>query len=221
MDPKIQDILSANVVFVGVHLINEPTGFDKFREAVGSEVVVEGGIVTSLQGAVSEPGNLLRLAKDRILLECTSLRSSVKRDYPEHSDLDRLAIVANFAVNSTNIEKQKPRAFGFNIELVYDQSSAETALTYLASRIFSPTLTAGDDWQLNGGIGSLIFAKNSSRMTAKFEPRFSDVNTTKVFFSLNYHVSEPRVPKLDEIQELLCESWEEAKEFINRIHRNA
>ena len=221
MEPRIQDFLRANVVFVGLHLVNESAGFNAFRDSVGSEVVAEGGIVVSLQGAGPTQANRFQLPKDRIILECTSQRSTVIREYPTQQDLGRIAEISKLAADNTNKDAQSIRAFGFSIELVYEQFSKDNALGYLAKRIFSSKLFRDDDFQLLGGTGNLIFENESRRWTAKFEPRFNDTATKKVFMSLNCHVEEPRMPNEDEILEHLSNTWKQAVQLVTRIHQNA
>ena len=217
----IQDVLKVNVVFVGIGLLDEPASLEGFRVSVGSEVVPEGVIYEPHPGGAPMQGQILRLAKDRISLESSPFRTLVNRDYPTKDELARLAEVAGGAIANTNLETRKPRAFGFNVELVYDQSSESSALSYLANRIFSPHVSGIQGWELIGGAGRFIFNENAHRWTVRIEPRLNEENTTKVFLALNFHVNEERLLDESEILDFLVETWEQAHNFVERIDGDA
>ena len=216
----IQDILKVNVIFVGIGLLDEPASLEGFRNSVGSEVVPEGVIFEPHPGGAPMQGQILRLAKDRIFLESSPFRTLVNRDYPTQDGLERLAEIVASAIENTNLEARKPRAFGFNIELVFDQASENSALSYLANRIFSPNISGTQGWQLMGGAGKLIFKENAHRWTVRIEPRLNEEMTTKVFLALNFHINEERLPEKAEIHNLLLKTWEQAHNFVNRIDDN-
>ena len=217
----IQDVLKVNVVFVGIGLLDEPASLEGFRVSVGSEVVPEGVIFEPHPGGAPMQGQILRLAKDRISLESSPFRTLVNRDYPTKDELARLAEVAGGAIANTNLETRKPRAFGFNVELVYDQSSESSALSYLANRIFSPHVSGIQGWELIGGAGRFIFNENAHRWTVRIEPRLNEENTTKVFLALNFHVNEERLLDESEILDFLVKTWEQAHNFVERIDGDA
>ena len=220
MPVDLQDVLKVNVVFVGIGLLDEPANLERFRDSVGSEVVPEGVMFEPHPGGAPMQGQILRLAKDRIFLESSPLRTLVNRDYPTKDELARLAEIAGGAIANTNLGTRKPRAFGFNVELVYDQASENSALGYLAHRIFSPNVSGTQGWELMGGAGKLIFKENAHRWTVRIEPRLNEETTTKVFLALNFHVNEERLPGETEILDFLVKAWEQAHNFIERIDSN-
>ena len=217
MAVTVQDVLRANVVFVGVELLNAPGALEQFRTSVDSEVVQEGVLIAQAPNTSATQGRLLRLAKDRMLLETSQIRSSVSREYPNKADLHRLSDVTKFAVDNTNLELQTPQAFGFNVELTYDQTSGLSAHQYLARRLFSPALSLGQHRRLVGGSGKLIFEADSCRWTFSVEPRFNEENTTKVFVTLNSHFGEGRVPNDGEILRALVDTWDRVHSFVVEI----
>ncbi len=217
MAVTVQDVLRANIVFVGVELLNAPGALERFRALVDSEVVQEGVLIAQTPNTSATQGRLLRLAKDRILLETSQIRSSVSREYPDKTELHRLSEVTKFALDNTSLETQSPQAFGFNVELTYDQESGLSAQQYLARRLFSPALSVGQNRHLVGGSGKFIFEVDSRHLTFSIEPRFNEQNTSKVFLTLNSHFSENRVPSSNEILETLADTWDRVHAFAAEI----
>ena len=218
MSVTIQDVLKANVVLVGVGLLNYPDEVERFRSAVDTDVSVTGsGFILDAQSSIAQPGRTLNLNRDRIVLELSQVRSSIEREYPSEEDLGRLAEVARHAISATELEGTSPRAFGYNIELIYDQDSGQSAFSYLAERLFTDNLFLDLGWQLSGGTGKLMFDMDGKRCNVTVEPRFNDVAATKVFFSLNLHHDEQRIPNGDEIKDSLREIWDQAHIFANHL----
>ena len=213
MPATVQDVLKANVVLVGIELLDSQDGVAEFQKSVGSEVVPEGVIIGGGPGGTPSQGQVLRLPRDRILLQCSSIRSVVEREYPTHDDLSRLAEITDCAIRNTKLSERAPDAFGFNIDLVCDQSSGGTALKYLADRLFSSSAQDIAGWTLVGGSGKLIFEENGNRWTVTAEPRFGDDKTTKVYLGLNSHFEEKRMPSQSDISASLHEAWDKAHNF--------
>lgn len=225
MTAKVQDVLKANLVLVGVGLINNREELEEFDRAVNSEIRIDGGgMMVNAQAMMTEPVRAITIPKDRISLELSPTRSVISRDYPLRDDLNRLAMVAGRAINSTDLNASKPRAFGFNIELVYDQDSEAPAFGYLAERIFAHDFPINKEWKLIGGAGRLLFNNREGNVwTVNVEPRFNDQSTTKVFLTLNLHVDQQRLPNEDEISRFFLEVWDQAyslAEMIDKHDRN-
>ena len=188
-----------------------------FRSAVGSEVVVTVPPPTNIPSGITGPGVSFTMNRERISIETSPLRSAIKRDYPSSDNLAQLAQVAGFAIINTDLADQKPRAFGYNIELVYDQDSGLSAFRYLAGRLFTSSPFIIEEGQFVGGAGRLIYEMRGKRWTIAIEPRFRDNETTRIFLTLNLHSDEQRLPDEEEINVSLQEAWEQAHSFAKRL----
>ena len=216
MAVEILDILQANLVLVGIGLINTQEEIAAFRQAVGTEVMsVEAGIGSEVINRAHT------LNRDRIALSRVADRTTISREYPEQASLERLATVARTAIDVTHPTGDQLRAFGYNVELVYEPDPQETAIRYLAERLFIPNILRDKGASLTGGAARLFFEKDGRTWQATLEPRLNDEETNRIFATLNLRRAEPdlALPTRDEILESLTLAWTEAHELIDRIDR--
>ena len=221
MPAVVQDVLKVNIVFVGLELLNAPEAHEKFIDDVGSEVIPDSVLIASNANAAPVPGRIFRLPKDRVQVDSSPMRSSVAIEYPSFDDLGRLEQVTQMVLNHTVESDQQPTAFGFNVELVYEQTSYPTAQNYLAQHIFADSIRGIEGWNLVGGSGQLIFEEFGHRWTLTMAPRLNDERTNRVFLTLNYHFQEQRVPGDSEITEGFRETWKRAHALVKGIDENA
>ncbi len=214
MAVKIQDVLKADVVFVGVGLLRTQQGLDAFTEFVGTEIVVDAP--NSQLGALA-PSLRVVLNRDRIVLDLAPERTVITRDYPSSDDLDRLAEVSSLALENTGPEAGVLQAVGFNIALVYDQDTHQTAVRYLSERLFNKQLSSEIGLPIHGAEGRLTFATGKHQIAMTFQTRFSDPTTAKVFMNLNLHRETQILPTQQEIKDSLLEVLNNAKDFVRQI----
>ena len=217
MAVSIEDVLQVNLILVGVRLINTPAEIAAFRRDVGTEVATaEAG----LGDEVIDRTHVLN--RDRIRVTGTPERSSVVREYPTERDLDRLAQVGGMAISNTDLDGQKLRAYGFNVELVYEPDSGERAIEYLSKRLFMPRLLQNAGCRLFGGAGRLYFEKDGRIWQARLEPRLNDDASTRIFASLNLHRSQDDLclPTETEISDSLRLIWAEVHNLVDHLDRN-
>ena len=222
MAAVIQDVTNANFVLVEFQLLRTPQDIEEFKNAVGADVEIAGmGLFANVPTGRAGPGYTLSLRKDRIALELSPPRSTIGMEYPTRGDLARLANVACQAIASTSRESEHaPLAFGFNVEMVFNQDSGKPASRYLSDRLFSSEQFGSEDWELVGGSGKFIFNDDGIRWTFNVEPRFNDENESRVFLRVNLHKSENRLPDKEEIQSSLERAWDEISGFMDRIDRS-
>ena len=223
MDSMVQDVLRADLVLIGVSLLRSPEEFERFKDAVNSDVQLGHGFVADIQSGLTEPDRTFTLNRERVIVNASQTRSSVAKEYPSEKnpsdDFGRLAEVAAHAITHSSLEGQEPRAFGFNAQLVIAPTQDEPAIRYIGTRLFGPSFPTKEGWELVGGSGQLIFADAARRWTITLQPRPNDdPSSRRVNLSLNLHVSEPRLPTEAEIKESLNEIWDEARGFISRFH---
>ena len=214
MSIKYEDVLKAELVLVGFSLLNNPQEFEAFRSQAETDVVISGQTMTiEALTNVAEAGRTISLNRDRIVLDISPSRASIRRDYPDKNDLARLAQVAALAIDLSPSSRQNLRAFGYNIDLVYNQDSGEPALRYLAGRLFSGGLPRRGEWDLVGGAGKMIYKEADNQWQITVEPRFNEPGTTRIFLKLNLHKDRREPPTKGEIEESLRNAWTQARDF--------
>ncbi len=217
MPATLRDVVSANLVLVGVGLLNEPDEVERFRNELDTDLRLEVGLVTNIPSGLTEPSRTLTLNRERIALSLSSSRSTIAREYPDRSDLARLAQIAALAIGSTSWADQTIQAFGYNVEMVFDQSSGQPSIRYIGERLFGQQSFGKVGWGLSGGTGQLIFIGDDSQWTITVRPQPGDVATTRVLLALNLHKDEQRLPDKNEIRTSLEEAWNEAVSFMNSL----
>ena len=175
MPATVQDILKVNIVLVGIGLLNNPNEAKAFSDAVNTEVVTSGvGLSFGMPTLPPEPGRTLELQRDRISLQLMPGRTAIERGFVSGSgDLGRLADVVGLALEHTHLGNEDvPTAFGYNIELVYDQTTGRSALGYIGAGMFGRGGLTVPDWKLVGGPGRFVFDSQDGRWSIRVEPRF-------------------------------------------------
>ena len=217
----IQDVVNANLVLIGIGLLNTPNEVEKFKNSAGADVQAEFGLATIIPSGVTEPSRKLTLNRDRIVLNLSQSRSSIAREYPSTEDpikdFTRLSEVVQCAISSTELEAQSLVAYGYNIELVFDQDTGEPATHYLGNRLFGADFPSKETWELTGGTGQITFKDNARQWTISIGPRSNDEQSTRVAVGLNLHLNKQTLPDEAEIKATLEEIWNEAKDFMNRL----
>ena len=217
MPVEVQDVLKINIVFVGISVLDDPGKIAAFSDAVGTDVdllrvgedIRFGGGISPAASAV---GLGLALQRDRINIRSSLDRSTIEREFPLESDLQRLAEVADKALRGREGEDH-PRAFGYNLELVYDQDSGSPAFQYIGKRLFREDTFAPEGWALAGGAGRLVFGSAAGRWTVQIEPRFGDENSSRVYLNLNFHKEEQRLPDRAEMLRTFQHVWSQSHDF--------
>ena len=230
---RIVDVLKVYMVLVGVRLLSTQEERNAFERVVGAEVSsppeIGIGIEINAPTGVSAPMNIpapgpasiLNLNRERITLESVLDRSTISREYPSEDDLDRLSEVAKLAIERSNLLNQQLRAFGFNIEVVYELSPGETASQFISSKIFTLGLFQEAGFQLIGGAAKLQLVRNDSLWNMSVEPRLGDATANKIFVSLNLHRDDSKIPSRSTIRESLREVWNQAHSIMIRLDGEA
>jgi hypothetical protein len=214
MAVKIEDILQINLVLVGLSLLNTAQETSNFRRAVGTEVL------TTEAGIGNEVVNRTHtLSRDRITIAGSPDRTSVIREFPRPDELDRLAYVAAMALENTDLSAHELIAFGYNLEIVYEGTPPEQAISYLGKRLFRSDVLQNGQTNLAGGSAKLFFVKDNRYWQVALEPRLNDQSTTRIFAGVNLHRPEQDVSLLteSEIKTSLELVWSEAHDLVNRI----
>lgn len=210
-----ETVLNANLVLVGVNLLPEPDMIKQFQADFGPDLRVDTAQLALPATDITELARTMTLGEDRIQLMLHASRSTIGREYPDHSGFAKLAHVAARAIELT--KSHTPNAFGYNMNLVFEQHSGQSAVRYIGSRLFGHLSLGDPARKLVGGTGKLIFADTAGKWTISVEPRFGDPDTSLVFVSVNLHKQERRFPDKSEIDSALNKIQQEAREFVSRL----
>ena len=218
MAAHVRDILKTNIVLVGLGLLGNTAEVNAFGQAVGTdEIVAEAGILVGIPGAPQPAAGKLSLQRDRISVQMLPDRTVIEREFPERRDLTRLAEVYGKAIESTKSQRGMLRAYGYNLDLVYDQDSGSSSRRYLGDRLFGNGNFAPEGWTLGGGAAKLFFDSPAGAWTIQVEPRANDDDSTRVFMSLNLHRANLDVPNRTTALQSLEEVWDSALSLIERL----
>ena len=212
-------VRSVNLVLVGVDLLVDPESLDEFRELVDPDLEIEFGLSTEMPTGVTTSTRKIRLNQNRVVLELSPVRSSITQEFPaDRENLKRLTGAALAAIQCSGTAVG-PSASGFNIELVYDQTSGHLADEYLGRRLFGNLQLGQPAWTLASGTGQIVFNDPDGlrRWTVNVRPRSISPPSTRVLLAMNLHYSERRIPSEQHIQFGMEELWDEAHALVNRL----
>lgn len=222
MAVQVEDVLSVNVVFVGIELLKTPSEVATCSAAIDREFVLDGAFLDPSSPTGPVPGRILRLPKERITVDTSAIRSKITKEYPAAiEDVASVAKVAAQAVSVTSDQDLVASAHGFNISMVYNNESHENAIQYLGRRIFAPPAFLTERWSSVGGYGRLKFKDEMREWTVTLEPRHQNLDTSKVFLDINLHMPVQGPPPVEnEMHHNLKELWEYAHTLIEAIDSN-
>ena len=136
MGVTLLHVLSVNLVLVGIDLLTTEEATRQFEKSADLDLRIDLGRAINIASGETEPSRKLVSELDRIVVETSSSRTTITRQFPLCADLARLSQVIATAISCTDLQGNKPRAFGYNIEMTFDQDSGESALAYLGNRLF-------------------------------------------------------------------------------------
>ena len=222
MSSQISEILSMNLVLVNCLLFNDENEIEAFTRDENAEVQASIGFLGP-PGATGAPiEKVVELERDRISIQVIPGRTTISKGFPSFPDVEndilRICDVTDNAIQSSTLENNTPTAFGFNIQLVADNDSDEVASSYIGNRLFGGW-SNGNDWQVEGGTGQLIFRDDRQRRWSfNLQPRpANDMSTKRVYLATNLHLDEDRVPNLDEIKASYDEMIERISAFLTQL----
>lgn len=221
MTATVYDIVNANLALLGVGLLNTPEEAERFENDLDADLQVELGII-GMGGGMPEPSRKIILNRERIILTVSPSRTSIDKEYPSREspldDFDKLAEVAHCAISSTASGLNGLVAFGYNVEVVFDQDSGQPAIQYLGNRLFGNRSFGKEGQKLVGGTGQIILNdEKGRRWTITVRPRSGDEKERRITVGLNLHFSEQRPPDAEEIKTSLKEVWIGAKNFMESL----
>lgn len=229
MSLNFQNVLKANIVLLGVQLLQTREEKDAFANVVRTEVVEipPTGIMGSIPGSIlpsslsPQLSSILRLDRDRINLETLPIRSTIGREFPTLAELDWLAEVSRHAIDHSSIHGQQLQAYGFNVDAVYELTAGQTSSQFMASHIYCQDLFQSAGFQFVSGSSKLAFLKGDQVWNIIVEPRLVDPNSDKVFMSFNLHLDSSEMPTTETISQSLREVWLQASAITESLDGSA
>ena len=221
MGVRNETVLRIDITLAGLEALRHDSEVSAFEAAAGTVVVTEGvglRLTISAGQASPAPGRLLRLPRERLVLETSKRWTRVSMEYP--TGVDEVAGVGRTvarACDATTLEDATPTAFGFNIEMVYDQDSGEKAIEYLGHRLLRPPVGLVEGETRFGGSGRIVLAEAESQLSVVVEPRHQSLDTTEVFLAMNQHFDGGRVPSADEMTERMSALWKRVHAFATDL----
>ena len=221
MAVRVEDVLSVNVVLVGIELLKTAPEIAACSAAIGKEFIQGRQFIDAVPEMAPVTGRVMQLPRERVVVAVSGHRSRVTKEYP--NAIDDVALVAQIAaqaIASTTVQDPVVPSHGYNFTMVYSNESGEDAGRYLGRRIFAPPVFVPKGWSSVGGYGKLNFQDGVRQWAITLEPRLQDPNTSKVFLDINLHVPEAGLPQEDEMGTQLRTLWERAHSLIEAIDAN-
>ena len=222
MEDAIVDILHADMVLVGVSLLNQQSDRDAFAKRIGAEVTTtELGIGPQVPSEVATPlQTTVNIARDRISITQAPGRTTIRRDYPSHmhleEDLKRLTDAAITAIRHSDWKNQQKRAHGYNMSCTFDMGLSHPAVHYIGQQLFQNVF----EDRFLGGTARLLFShEDGSQVTFDLQPRpNNDLQSRILYAGINVHIEGSRMPKPEEISSSLLKLWSQTLSFMEQLH---
>ena len=222
MTVTVREVLKADLVLVGVELLNAPAEIQEFRSSVGVPVHIGSGAATDIATGATLPVTAVALQRERVIISSMSGRTTVVKEFPSLDDplpdWSRFAHVVTLADKATPDTRKSPRSFGYNFGFVFDIDSEQSAPDFLARCTLTERTLGNPTWGLIGGAVMMMFGDGARRWTFNLQPQpAGDPFSKMLTLDVNLHVEEERIPRQQEIDSTLNEIWTEVHAFVARL----
>ncbi len=214
------DILHADIVLVGVSLLQNEDEREKFTRNIDGAEVITMEVGQTLPGDVQIPHQTtIKIERDRITITLSQGRTIIRRDYPSRlrleEDLEHLSGVIVSAIRHSEWASQPLTGFGYNMSCVFNPGLEEPAVSYIRRMLFRTML----DGELLGGTARLYaLDRQDRRLTFDIQPRpAEDLRTRHLYVGLNMHSVSNRMPKPESILPSLLELKNRIVRFMSNL----
>lgn len=225
MTVEPQYVIRADLVLVGVNLLSTDQEIRSFREKVVGDFQQQPGVDINVPLGTAGPSRTLVFPQERIILNSSQARSTVRRDYPSidslQPELERLSVVVADAIDCSSAEsKSRLRSYGYNMLVVFNQTAHTRAIEYLGERLFSSRARQFGSKTQVGGSGVLVFSDRGTQWTFRIEPWPTDEPATnRVSVTVNRHTEVAmRLPSHADVIQAFMDSWTESSAFMNNLN---
>ena len=221
MAVQLREVINFSLVILNLELLASEGSLSGFQNAVEADVRQGGGVSIDVATGQPQPARVLHLDRDRIGLNLSAARSSVTREFPSvdrlREDAERFAQVVNSALLASGQLGDALHNFGYNAEIVFDQDSNETAFEFLGHRLIRNDRLAVPGRDFLGGACRMIMRDEFGQWTYNLEPRFNDVQSTRVFVNVNLHNEQQPLPRGTAAAEAVVRVVEGVRDLMNRL----
>ena len=222
MVATLREIINVSLVIVNLELLATDDAVQRFQTAADVDVRYGGGVNIDVISGQSNQSRVLHLDRDRINLNLAAARSAITKEFPAINNLEgetsRFAEVVNHALSAGQHINNARYDFGYNAEMVFDQDISPTAFEFLGDRLIKHENIAQPGCQFLGGACRMVIRDEHSRQwTYNLEPRFNDVQTSRVFININLHNQQRRLPEGMQTASAINQIVSNATSLMNRL----
>ena len=212
------EVLKVELVLVGFPLIDRPGELEAFMARNRTARISGSTVNVDVPSNVTEHGQQVTFDRERIILELLPSRPSIRREFPsdDSADLVRLAEVYDQVLSITSVRGKTLSAHGYNIDMVCEQNSGQSAHEYLGNKLFAGK-TPDTEWQLIGGAGRMTYSQGGEQWQVVVEPRFGDTMTPLIYLTMNFHQNGPSLPTGEEVTPSLKSIRAQAEKFMQYL----
>ena len=210
MSVQLQEVLSVELVLIGIELLRGEEEEARFRRDAAVEVLTRPSRVAGGR-PVPDHSRALVLSRERIAVDTSLLGTVIRWDYP-WGNWSRFGEVVTLAVGPT--AETHEVELGYNVDLVFTQDSGQPSSAYLGERLLNPSLLGQLGWPLRGG-GAQVSLRDENRTWAFIvEPRAEDLSGNRVFLRVSLQWPLSPIPSTSQITASLQESLDQAMRLM-------
>ena len=221
MAVQLREVINFSLVILNLELLASEGSLTGFQNAVKADVRQGGGVSIDVATGQPQQARVLHLDRDRISLNLSAARSSVTREFPSvdhlRDDAGRFAQVVKAALLEGHHLDDARHSFGYNAEVVFDQDSNETAFEFIGNRLIRSDRLVAPDRQFLGGACRMIVRDELGLWTSSFEPRFNDLQGSRVFVNVNLHNEQEPLPRGMAVADAVVRVVEGVRDLMNRL----
>ena len=205
------ELISINVVIVGVELLDSLESIDRFGKSFYEYRW------SPLNDASGGPGRRVSLDRDRIHIDLTPLRSTVRQEYPRRDGIPALAEIVHQVLENTEKPLANIAAHGFNAEFSFPTGEV-SAFSYIGTKALSgfPVI---HDWQMAGASARMTFVDPVGVVrNISIEPRFMNEQIRRGHLNINLHFGTGGAPSKDKILSGFHQVIRDAESFMGILN---
>ena len=155
----------------------------------------------------------LAIEQERLSFDSTP-PLEIRRAYPQHRDIDRLAQAAKAWIELV-AEPASVAGVGYGIARTCSPDWGNEVLPALGKKLLADDLPLSS-WEVYGGSGSIIYRDEQGRVwNFAIEPRLPD--TTKLYLGANMRMGADSDLPIEEMTRSLRDVWEVSRRFLQEV----
>ena len=221
MEPSIIDVMKIDVVLLGDNNLNDESAVDSLKRALDlDDLQIARGLATNALTGENSPAITVSINRERTLMEALPNRLAVGKEYPQQTDINRVAEITMAGIDCSTLRTQDSVPRGYNAEVLFRLDNARPAAAFISEHLLKSDQLGKDDWEPIGQYGRVVYQQNDRRWTFSVEPRNHDFSTPILYVATNLHIENQPIPDLSTFVEELSSVWLETQEFVGRLDRS-